>query len=359
MGAHDNIMIRRIEFIPDDQACHRQVRSKTRRFGSDDMSGVEFETSKEVKTTNSFDRMGLKEDLLRGLYAFGFEKPSAIQQRAVIPIVTGRDVIAQAQSGTGKSSMIAITSCQRVTTRENSLQVMVLSPTRELAQQTEEVVLAISDFMNIKAHACIGGKSIADDIRKLEAGIHIVSGTPGRVFDMIKRKTLGTRHIKMLILDEADEMLSKGFKEQIYDVYRYLPPETQVLLLSATLPHEILEMTHKFMSDPIRVLVKRDELTLDGIKQFFVSVDREEWKFDTLCELYDSLTIRQAVIFLQYPQKVEWLWEKMRQNNFTVSSLHGDMSQQERDAIMNEFRVGNSRVLIATDIWARGLDVQQ
>jgi ATP-dependent RNA helicase len=246
-----------------------------------------------------------------------------------------------------------------VNVRDNNIQVLILSPTRELAQQTEKVVLAIGDFMNVKAHACIGGKSIADDLRKLEAGTHIVSGTPGRVFDMIKRKALGPRHIKILILDEADEMLSKGFKEQIYDVYRHLPPETQILLLSATLPHDVLEMTHKFMSEPIRVLVKRDELTLDGIKQFFVAVEREEWKFDTVCDLYDSLTITQAVIFCNTRKKVEWLWGKMRQHNFTVSSMHGDMLQQERDAIMKDFRAGNSRVLITTDVWARGLDVQQ
>merc|ERR1712224_1061048 len=173
----------------------------------------------------------------------------------------------------------------------------------------------------------------------------------GRVFDMTKRKTLGTRHIKMLILDEADEMLSKGFKEQIYDVYRYLPPETQTVLVSATLPHEVLEMTHKFMTDPVLVLVKRDELTLEGIKQFFVAVEREEWKFDTLCDLYDSLTITQAIIFCNTRKKVEWLAEKMRENNFTVSSMHGDMKQKERDIIMAEFRTGNSRVLITTDVW--------
>lgn len=176
---------------------------------------------------------------------------------------------------------------------------------------------------------------------------------------MIKRKTLDTRHIKMFVLDEADEMLSIGFKEQIYDVYRYLSPETQVVLVSATLPHELLEMTHKFMSNPTRILVKRDELTLEGIKQFFVSVEREEWKFDTLCDLYDSLTITQAIVFCNSRNKVEWLAEKMRQNNFTLSAMHGDMKQQERDAITNEFRAGNSRVLISTDVWARGLDVQQ
>merc|ERR1712117_397203 len=200
---------------------------------------------------------------------------------------------------------------------------------------------------------------IGEDIRKLDFGVHVVSGTPGRVFDMIRRKNLVTKNIKMLILDEADEMLSKGFKDQIYDVYRYLPPATQVVLISATLPNEILEMTQKFMTDPIRILVKIDELTLEGIKQFFVAVEREEWKFDTLCDLYDTLTITQAVIFCNTKRKVDWLTEKMRDANFTVASIHGDMPQKERDAIMQQFRSGTSRVLISTDLWARGIDVQQ
>uniref|UniRef100_A0A8C9G2E4 RNA helicase n=1 Tax=Pavo cristatus TaxID=9049 RepID=A0A8C9G2E4_PAVCR len=181
----------------------------------------------------------------------------------------------------------------------------------------------------------------------------------GSSADMIRRRSLRTRAIKMLVLDEADEMLNKGFKEQIYDVYRYLPPATQVVLISATLPHEILEMTNKFMTDPIRILVKRDELTLEGIKQFFVAVEREEWKFDTLCDLYDTLTITQAVIFCNTKRKVDWLTEKMREANFTVSSMHGDMPQKERESIMKEFRSGASRVLISTDVWARGLDVPQ
>merc|ERR1712083_94620 len=254
---------------------------------------------------------------------------------------------------------IAITACQRANIRENNVQVLVLSPTRELAMQTEKVTLAIGDFLNIKALACIGGKSVAADIRKLEVGIHIVSGTPGRVFDVVRRKSLSTRQIKMLILDEADEMLSKGFKEQIYDVYRYLPHETQVILVSATMPQDVLEITHKFMSDPILVLVKRDELTLEGIKQFFIAVEREEWKFDTLCDLYDSLIITQAVIFCNTRKKVDWLVDKMRISNFTVSSMHGEMKQLERESIINEFRSGNSRVLITTDVWARGIDVQQ
>jgi ATP-dependent RNA helicase len=318
-----------------------------------------FETSDDVKVVPTFDAMNLNENLLRGIYAYNFEKPSAIQQRAILPIIKGRDVIAQAQSGTGKSATFAISVLQSINTDNRETQALILSPTRELATQHQSVILALGDYMNIQCHACIGGTSVGEDIRKLDHGQHVISGTPGRVFDMIKRKHLRTRNIKLLVLDEADEMLSLGFKDQIYDVYRYLPPSTQVVLLSATLPGEVLEMTTKFMTDPIRILVKRDELTLEGIKQFFVSVEKEEWKFDTLCDLYDTLTITQAVIFCNTRRKVEWLTEKMRENNFTVASMHGEMVQKERDAIMQEFRQGASRVLITTDVWARGIDVQQ
>ena len=276
-----------------------------------------------------------------------------------MPIINGRDVIAQAQSGTGKTVMLSISILQSLDTTLRDTQVLCLSPTRELAVQTQKVILALGDFMNVQCHTCIGGTNVGEDIRKLDNGQHIVSGTPGRVFDMIRRRVLRTRSIKMLILDEADEMLKYGFKEQIYDVYRYLPPTTQVCLISATLPHEILEMTSKFMTDPIRILVKRDELTLEKIKQFFITVEREEWKFDTLCDLYDILTISQSVIFCNTKRKVNWLTEKMREENFSISSMHGDMPQKERDEIMKEFRSGHSRVLVTTDVWARGIDVQQ
>jgi len=328
-----------------------------RRGKLSDDSNMAFEGS-EVQVFPTFDSMGLREDLLRGVYAYEFEKPSAIQQRAIVPVIKGRDVIAQAQSGTGKTATFSISILQSIDTTLRETQALVLSPTRELAVQIQKVILAIGDYMSVQCHACIGGTSIGEDIKKLDYGQHIVSGTPGRVFDMIKRKNLRTRNVKMLVLDEADEMLSKGFKDQIYEVYRYLPP-TQVVLLSATLPHDILEMTSKFMNEPIRILVKRDELTLEGIKQFFVAVEREEWKFETLCDLYDTLTITQAVIFCNTRRKVDWLTGKMREANFTVSSMHGDMPQKERDAIMHEFRQGASRVLITTDIWARGIDVQQ
>ncbi|KAI9218882.1 ATP-dependent RNA helicase FAL1 [Blastocladiella britannica] len=320
---------------------------------------ADFDTSERVQVYPTFDSMNLKEELLRGIYAYNFDKPSAIQQRAIMPVISRRDVIAQAQSGTGKTATFSISILQNIDTAKRECQALVLSPTRELAQQIQSVLLALGDYLNVQVHACVGGTSLGEDIRKLEHGQHVVSGTPGRVFDMIKRGHLRTRNIKMLVLDEADELLNQGFKDQIYDIYRLLPPATQMVVVSATLPHEVLEMTGKFMSDPMRVLVKRDELTLEGIKQFFVAVEKEDWKYDTLCDLYDTLTITQAVIFCNTRRKVDWLTAKLRENKFTVSAMHGDMMQKDREAVMTEFRAGSSRVLITTDVWARGIDVQQ
>ncbi|KAL7581047.1 hypothetical protein ACA910_005851 [Epithemia clementina (nom. ined.)] len=305
--------------------------------------------------------MQLKPDLLKGIYAYGFEKPSAIQQRAIRPIVRGRDVIAQSQSGTGKTAVFSIAALQLLDDKHSQHpQVLILSPTRELAEQTQKVVQTLGEFMNVNCHACIGGKSLGLDIKAMErGGVQIVSGTPGRVFDLIRRNAMVTSNLKAMILDEADEMLDRGFKEQIYDIYRYLPASTQVVLMSATLPSTVLDMTHKFMNDPVRILVRRDELTLEGIRQFFIAVEKEEWKFDTLCDLYDTLTITQAVIFCNSKQKVDWLAGKMKDSGFTVSAMHGDMAQNQRDTVMEEFRSGSSRVLIATDLWGRGIDVQQ
>lgn len=227
-----------------------------------------------------------------------------------------------------------------IDTQTRECQALVLSPTRELAQQIQQVAAALGDYMQASVHCCIGGRSVGEDIRKCEYGQHVISGTPGRVFDMISRRSLRVRNVKMLILDEADEMLNRGFREQIYDIYRFLPPATQVVLVSATLTNEVLAMTKKFMNDPVRILVKRDEITLEGIKQFFVAVEKEEWKFDTLCDLYDTLTITQAVIFCNKREKVEWLANKMRKANFTVAAMHGEMPQKERDEIMASFRKG-------------------
>merc|ERR1712002_956184 len=310
----------------------------------------------------NFDDMSLKEELLRGIYAYGFEKPSAIQQRAIVPCIKGYDVIAQAQSGTGKTATFSISILQMVDTNIRECQALILAPTRELAQQIQKVVMALGDYRGAQCHACIGGTSVREDQRILsggEGGVHVVVGTPGRVYDMINRRALDPRSIKIFILDESDEMLSRGFKDQIYDVFRYMNEQIQVILLSATMPADVLEVTKKFMRNPVRILVKKEQLTLEGIKQFYIGVEKEEWKLDTLCDLYETLTITQAVIFCNTRRKVDWLTEKMHNRDFTVSAMHGDMDQKERDIIMREFRSGSSRVLITTDLLARGIDVQQ
>jgi len=324
---------------------------------ADEVGGIIETNYNEV--CESFDDMNLREDLLRGIYAYGFEKPSAIQQRAIVPCISGRDVIAQAQSGTGKTATFSVSILEKIDLNKTKCQALVLAPTRELAQQIQKVVLALGDYMKIICHACIGGTHVRDDIRKLEAGLHVVVGTPGRVYDMINRRAFDPSAIKMFVLDEADEMLSRGFKDQIYDVFRFMPTDTQVVLLSATMPQDVLEVTQRFMRDPVRILVKKEELTLEGIHQFYVQIEREDWKLDTLCDLYETLTITQAVIFCNTRRKVDWLTEKMHGRDFTVSAMHGEMSQQERDVIMKEFRTGSSRVLITTDLLARGIDVQQ
>ncbi|VAI43675.1 unnamed protein product [Triticum turgidum subsp. durum] len=305
----------------------KQYDSKMTELLNQGDTGEFFTSYDEVH--ESFDDMGLQENLLRGIYAYGFEKPSAIQQRGIVPFCKGLDVIQQAQSGTGKTA----TFCSGI--------------------------LQQLDYLGVKVHACVGGTSVREDQRILASGVHVVVGTPGRVFDMLRRQSLRPDNIKMFVLDEADEMLSRGFKDQIYDIFQLLPSKIQVGVFSATMPPEALEITRKFMNKPVRILVKRDELTLEGIKQFYVNVEKEEWKLDTLCDLYETLAITQSVIFVNTRRKVDWLTDKMRGRDHTVSATHGDMDQNTRDIIMREFRSGSSRVLITTDLLARGIDVQQ
>ncbi|KAI9173220.1 translation initiation factor eIF4A [Blastocladiella emersonii ATCC 22665] len=324
-----------------------------------DIQETEIESNWD-EVVDSFDDMNLRQELLRGIYAYGFERPSAIQARAIMPVIKGHDAIAQAQSGTGKTATFAISILQKIDVSVKKTQALILAPTRELASQIQKVVLALGDVMGVVCHACIGGVSIRDDMKALQSGAHIVVGTPGRVYDMIaNRRALDPRDIKMFVLDEADEMLSRGFTEQIYDVFQLLPTEIQVVLISATMPPEVLEVTEKFMRNPVRILVKKDELTLEGIRQFYIHIDKEDWKFETLCDLYDTVAITQAVIFCNSRRKVDWLTEAMTKQDHVVAAIHGDMDQGERSKIMDDFRNGTARVLITTDLLARGIDVQQ
>jgi len=307
----------------------------------------------------SFDDMELDENILRGIYSYGFERPSAIQQRAIRPLILGRDTIGQAQSGTGKTAAFGIGSLSRIDYQKHACQALLLAPTRELALQIQKVCLSLGDYVKIKCHACIGGTSVREDIDKLRAGVHMVVGTPGRVNDMAGKNHLRLDDCLVFVLDEADEMLSRGFKDQIYDIFKALPPTVQVALFSATMPPDILDLTSKFMRDPIRILVKNDELTLEGIRQFYIAIDKEDWKVETLCDLYETLTITQAIIYCNTRRKVDFLSEELQKRDFTVSCMHADLDQKERDLIMREFRSGSSRILISTDLLARGIDVQQ
>ena len=273
--------------------------------------------------------------------------------------MSGRDLIAQAQSGTGKTAAFVIGSLSQVDPERNVPQVLLLSPTRELAQQTFHVVKALSQHMKINTTICIGGRSMRETIDELEKGTHVVVGTPGRVADMIDHKHLRTAAIKVFVIDEADEMLSRGFKDQIYDIFQMLPNQVQVGLFSATMPEEAISMSERFMRNPIRILVKREQLTLEGIKQFYIDVQREEVKIEVLADLYATMSIAQCVIFCNTRRKVEYVTDQMIKRGFAVSCTHGDLEPAERNAILNDFKLGTTRVLITTDLLARGIDVQQ
>jgi len=319
---------------------------------------TEIKTNWE-ETVETFDQLDLKADLLRGIYGYGFVKPSVIQSKGVLPILKGKDTIAQAQSGTGKTATFAVSILQLIDPEAARCQALVLAPTRELAQQIQRVIMCLGEYLKISVHICTGGTNVMDERKRLQEGVQVVVGTPGRVHDMLKRGFLKAEHLKLFVLDEADEMLGRGFQEQIKDIFKLIPGDVQIALFSATMPPEILALTKDFMRDPATILVKNEELTLDGIKQFYIAIDKEEWKFDTLVELYNNIDIQQCIMYCNKKQRVDELTEKLKEKNFTVSSLHGEMEQNQRDLIMREFRTGTSRVLITTDLLARGIDIQQ
>ena len=317
------------------------------------------EKDEEVERISNFDELDLHPDILRGIFAYGFEKPSAIQKQAIKPIIMGRDVIAQAQSGTGKTATFSIAILHKIDPTNKNVQALLLVNTRELAEQIKTVMTALSTYTEIKIHCCVGGTMVRDDQRAIQDGVHIIVGTPGRIFSHIQSSILKTEHIKLFVLDEADEMLSIGFKDQVCDIYRCMPENIQVAIFSATMPPSILEVTNNFMKNPLKILVKNEELTLEGIKQFYIAIEKEEWKLETLMDLYQTITVTQAIIYCNTRRKVEHLAECMGARDFLVSQIHGDMDQKERSLVMSNFRNGKTRVLIATDIIARGIDVQQ
>ncbi len=310
------------------------------------------------ESVETFDELNLKSELLRGIYGYGFEKPSAIQQKAILPIIKQRDVIAQAQSGTGKTAAFAIGSLQLVDVTKDEIQCLVLSPTRELAQQTSIVYQFLGECLKVKVTLLIGGTKVGADLDKLREGPQVLVGSPGRVLDLIRRKQISLAYLQTFILDEADEMLSKGFIENIKEIISLIPTTTKILLFSATMPKEIVEITTKFMKDPAKILVKNEELTLEGIKQYYVYLKKED-KLDVLLQIYRGIEIAQAIIYCNSKRSVDFVSEELKKKGHMVSSIHGDLKQFERDQVMRDFRNGATRVLITTDLLARGIDVYQ
>jgi translation initiation factor 4A len=313
-----------------------------------------------MKEFLTFDDMNLPTDLLRGIYAYGFEKPSEIQKKGIVPIASGMELIAQAQSGTGKTGTFTIGSLARIDPALKHVQVLCLAPTRELAQQIQIVASALGDAMKIKTYAAMGKTPVREDVKALDRGVQFLVGTPGRIFDLMNRKAFGTEHIKVIIVDEADQMLEDRFREQLQCILGLgFPPTTRCALFSATMNDDVIEFAEKLLDKPVRILVPPEEVNLKGIKQYRVDLDREDWKFEVLLDLYKNLNIAQALIYCNKRQKAEWLAEKMTSAGFPITCIHGDMEVKDRMDRMTSFRKGDTRVLISTDLLARGIDVQQ
>lgn len=312
---------------------------------------------------NSFDKwddIDLNKNLLRGIYGYGFEHPSPIQKKAIIPMINRRDIIAQAQSGTGKTGAYSISCLQIIDSNVDETQAIILAPTRELARQVETVISSFSVKLNTRIKLLVGGTSVHNDISELRENIpHIIVGTPGRVYDMLRSDAIDYRNIKLLVLDEADEILSSGFKEQIYNIFQYLNDKTQIGLFSATLPVELETLTRKMLRDPIKILVKKEQVTLEGIKQYYVGIETDEDKFAMLQDIFSVISMSQCIIYCNSITRTEKLFNDMNDNGHPVIRIHSGMSESERKESFNDFKTGKARVLIATDLFARGIDIQQ
>ena len=327
-------------------------------------AGYEVEAEEYVvRDYESFDDMGLPDNLLRGIYAYGFNHPSQIQAKAIVPMMEGREVLGQQQSGTGKTGAFVIGSLAQIDVSLVAPQVLILSHSRELAMQTATCAKAISSYMGIKVLYVGGGTRIDHDVRDLDKGVHFIVGTPGRIKHLINLKKLNTATIKRIIIDEADQMLKDRFKDQVGEI---IEPEEgcpfskdlKIALFSATLPEEALEVAEQLMPHHVKIIIPKEEVSLKGIKQYYFLVE-DRFKFDALLEIYSHLKINQLIIFVNSQDSAEKLAHNMERNGHRLRYIHSGLPQEERMQRMKEFRAGDCKVLISTDLLARGIDVQQ
>lgn len=307
----------------------------------------------------SFEDLNINDDLLRGIYSYGFEKPSNIQYKSLPIFDSGKDMIAQSQSGTGKTGAFSIGVLNNIDSTLKKTQYIILTPTHELAKQIYSVFENLGARMDISICKVIGKTNINDSIRELQRDPQIIVATPGRLFDMINKRHIFTDNIKTLVIDEADEMLSSGFMEVLQNIIRCIPKTCQMCLFSATMPQEIVDLTENFMNNPEKLLINKDELTLEGIKQFYIDLKQYNWKFDVLYDIYETINVTQSIIYVNSKNVLNNLYDRLTRDNFPVSYIHGDMHSSEREKNLSDFKNGTTRIMLSTDLLSRGIDIQQ
>jgi len=304
----------------------------------------------------NFNDLPLSKDVLRGIKALGFKKPSPIQAQSIMPLLEGRDVIGQAQTGTGKTAAFGIPMVESINLSENRVQGLVLAPTRELAVQIADHLSRISRYTGVQVCPIYGGEKISRQIRQLKRGVHIVVGTPGRVIDHLERGTLKLRAVRMVVLDEADRMLDMGFVKDINKILDRVPKDKQTSLFSATIDRNVWKICNKYMDKPEKILVSKDEIALEQIEQRYVRVDHMS-RYPILKELIADQGIRKALIFTRTKRGAYKLSKRLKRSGYNANALHGDLSQPQRDRVTRSFRKDKIDFLVATDIAARGLDI--
>ncbi|EKQ08184.1 cold-shock DEAD-box protein A [Lacticaseibacillus casei A2-362] len=303
-----------------------------------------------------FKELGLDHDLLKAIAQSGFEEATPIQAETIPLVLAGKDVIGQAQTGTGKTAAFGLPILQNIDKADRSIQALVISPTRELAIQTQEELYRLGQDKKIKVQAVYGGADIRRQIRQLSEHPQIVVGTPGRILDHIGRHTLKLQNLKVLVLDEADEMLDMGFIDDIEKIVEQMPTARQTLLFSATIPASIMRLTNKFMHEPVTVKIKAKELTADTVEQYYVRAKDYE-KFDVMTRLFDVQDPDLALIFGRTKRRVDELTRGLKARGYRAEGIHGDLTQQKRMSVLRQFKSGQLDFLVATDVAARGLDI--
>lgn len=323
----------------------------------DDRRNGNSDEEEQNETHMRYEDAQIDERILRAVRELGYEEMTPIQEQAIPLFMTGRDIIGQAQTGTGKTAAFGIPILQKIDPDNRNLQAVILCPTRELAMQAAEELRKFSKYMHgIKVLPIYGGQDIVRQIKNLKGGAQIIVGTPGRVMDHMRRHTLKMEDVHTVVLDEADEMLNMGFREDIETILRQMPEERQTGLFSATMPGPILELTKMYQKNAVYVKMTQEEVTIPLIKQAYYQVRRQD-KEEVLCRLIDYYDPKRALIFCNTKRMVDELTEHLKDRGYEAEGLHGDLSQHQRDTVMNLFRSGRAGILIATDVAARGIDV--